>query len=95
MMRVLLDGVVLETARYAENGDIHFTTFTDGDEFFVALSTLLDSSDKVLALQRGGESLSVRVLEHQVWPPFSHRCDGIVHRHDVHLVPTRGANAPA
>jgi hypothetical protein len=90
MMRVMLDDVALETTAYAENGDIHFTTFTDGDEHFTALSTMLDSPDTILALRRGGEQIPVRVLEHAVWPPFSHRSDGIVHRHEVHLAPTRG-----
>ena len=89
-MHVMLDDVALETTAYAENGDIHFITFTDGDEHCIALSKLLECPDTVLALHRGGEQISVRVLEHAVGPPFSHRSDGIVHRHEVHLAPTRG-----
>ncbi|HWE60466.1 MAG TPA: hypothetical protein VHB98_02025 [Chloroflexota bacterium] len=92
MMRVTLDGVPLETAQYAENGDIHFTCFTDGVAYFAALSRLLEAPGRVLALRRGDEQIPVRVLEHAIWPPFAHGSEDIVHRHEVRLAPAR---APA
>ena len=94
-MRVTLGGVALETSEYAENGEIHFTCFTDGREFFAALNQMLETPGRVLALRRGGEQIAVRVLEHEIWPAFSHNIDGIVHRHAVHLKPARGAHLPA
>ena len=85
MMRVQLEGIALTTTVYAENGDIHFTCFTDGDDQFQALSTALEDQQRVLALQRGGEEVAVRVSDYQVWPPHARRMDGSMHRHDIHL----------
>ena len=84
-MRVLLDGIALETTHYAENGDIHLTCITDDDASFEALSAAADAEGRVLEFQRGGEQIAVRVAEHEVWPPRVRRLEGTLHRHEIHL----------
>lgn len=93
-MRILLDGIALNTTRYFENGDIHLTCITDDDASFEALSAAVDAEGRVLDLRRGGERIAVRVTEHAVWPPHLRRLEGTLHRHEIHLEFARVA-APA
>ena len=83
-MRVLLDGLPLETVEYFEGREIGFTCFTADDGFGLALCEALGAKD-VLELQRGEENTLVRVCEHEVTPPYARRCGGAVHRHTVRL----------
>jgi hypothetical protein len=83
-MRVLLDGLPLETVEYFEGREIGFTCFTADDGFGLALCEALGAKD-VLELQCGEESTLVRVREHEVTPPYARRCGGAVHRHTVRL----------
>jgi hypothetical protein len=83
-MRVLLDGLPLETVEYFEGREIGFTCFTADDGFGLALCEALGAKD-VLELQRGEENTLVRVREHEVTPPYARRCSGAVHRHTVRL----------
>lgn len=83
-MRVLLDGLPLETVEYFEGREIGFTCFTADDGFGLALCEALGAKD-VLELQRGEEHTLVRVREHEVTPPYARRCGGAVHRHTVRL----------
>jgi hypothetical protein len=83
-MRVLLDGLPLETVEYFEGREIGFTCFTADDGFGLALCEALGAKD-VLELQRGEENTLVRVHEHEVTPPYARRCGGAVHRHTVRL----------
>jgi hypothetical protein len=83
-MRVLLDGLPLETVEYFEGREIGFTCVTADDGFGLALCEALGAKD-VLELQRGEENTLVRVREHEVTPPYARRCGGAVHRHTVRL----------
>jgi hypothetical protein len=83
-MRVLLDGLPLDTVEYFEGREIGFTCFTADDGFGLALCEALGAKD-VLELQRGEENTLVRVREHEVTPPYARRCGGAVHRHTVRL----------
>ena len=83
-MRVLLDGLPLDTMEYREGQEIDFTCFTADDGFGLALCETLGDED-VLELRHGGETLLVRVREHEVTPPYARRCSGAVHRHTVRL----------
>ena len=83
-MRVLLDGLPLETVEYFEGREIGFTCVTADDGFGLALCEALGAKD-VLELQRGEENTLVRVREHEVTPPYARRCSGAVHRHTVRL----------
>ena len=83
-MRVLLDGLPLDTVEYFEGPEIGFTCFTADDGFGLALCEALADQD-VLELRRGDESTPVRVREHEVTPPYARRCGGAVHRHTVRL----------
>jgi len=84
-VRVLLDGIALDTTRYSENGDIQLTCITDDDASFEALSAAVDAEGRILDLRRGGERIAVRVTEHEVWPPHLRRLEGTLHRHEIHL----------
>src|ERR671936_2012770 len=83
-MRVLLDGLPLETVEYFEGREIGFTCFTADDGFGLALCEALGAKD-VLELRHGEEHTLVRVREHEVTPPYARRCGGAVHRHTVRL----------
>jgi hypothetical protein len=83
-MRVLLDGLPLDTVEYFEGREIGFTCFTADDGFGLSLCEALGAKD-VLELQRGEEHTLVRVCEHEVTPPYARRCGGAVHRHTVRL----------
>jgi hypothetical protein len=83
-MRVLLDGLPLDTVEYFEGREIGFTCVTADDGFGLALCEALGAKD-VLELQRGEENTLVRVREHEVTPPYGRRCGGAVHRHTVRL----------
>ena len=83
-MRVLLDGLPLDTVEYSEGREIGFTCVTADDGFGLALCEALGAKD-VLELQRGAENTLVRVREHEVTPPYARRCGGAVHRHTVRL----------
>ena len=83
-MRVLLDGLPLETVEYFEGREIGFICVTADDGFGLALCEALGAKD-VLELQRGAENTLVRVREHEVTPPYARRCGGAVHRHTVRL----------
>jgi len=84
-MRVVLDGLRLETAAYSEGEDISFTFFTADDDLGLSLSESLAVEDRVLELRRGDEEVSVRVREHEVSPPYARRYCGAIHRHSVRL----------
>jgi hypothetical protein len=92
-MRVLLDGLPLETVEYFEGREIGFTCFTADDGFGLALCEALGAKD-VLELQRGEEHTLVRVREHEVTPPYARRCGGAVHRHTVRLEPVKERTLP-
>lgn len=93
-MRVILDGLHLETATYAEGNGITFTFFTDDEDLGLALNEALDSEARVLELRRGDEEVPVRVREHDVTPPYSRRYSGAIHRHSVSLEQAGAAVAP-
>lgn len=84
-MRIVLEDVELQTTEYAEGTDISFTCFTRGGAGFEELSETLAAEDRVLLLRRGEDDISVRVLEHEVWPPYSRRLGDGLHRHEVQL----------
>ncbi|SRR5579875_1793284 len=84
-MQVVLEGLPLEASEYVEGDDISFTCFTVDEARCIALSEALASERRVLALQRDGAQLAVRVCEHEVTPPCSRRMDGPLHRHEVRL----------
>lgn len=84
-MRLLVAGVEVDTTEYLENGSIHFTVFTHGGHGEWALGAVLDTPNAVIPLERGGEMLTVRVLDHWVWPPASRRFGDMVRRHEVSL----------
>jgi hypothetical protein len=92
-MRVLLDGLPMETVEYFEGREIGFTCFTADDGFGLALCEALGAKD-VLELQRGEEHTLVRVCEHEVTPPYARRCGGAVHRHTVRLEPVKAMALP-
>ena len=83
-MRVLLDGLPLDTVEYFEGQEIGFTCVTADDGFGFALCETLGAKD-VLELRHGGENTLVRVREHEVTPPYARRFSGGVHRHTVRL----------
>jgi hypothetical protein len=84
-MRLMLEGLALETTEYSENGTIHFTVFTYGEQSCTALSDTLASPERVLDLRRGDEHLAVRVCEHEIWPPYARRYGATMQRHNVQL----------
>ena len=92
-MRVLLDGLTLDTVEYFEGREIGFTCVTADDGFGLALCEALGAKD-VLELQCGAESTLVRVREHEVTPPYARRCGGAVHRHTVRLERVKATALP-
>lgn len=90
-MRMVLEGVPLETTEYAEGAEIRFTLFTYDDGLGLGLREALASEDRVLRLRRGDEQIAVRVLEHEITPPYSRRFSGAIHRHSVRLAPLSAA----
>ena len=84
-MRMLLDGLEIDTAAYIEDSSISFTVFTYGQCDYEALSQTLASPERVLDLRRGDERLCVRVSEHQCWPPNARRFGDAMQRHDIML----------
>lgn len=93
-MRVVLDGLRLETAAYAEGDEISFTFFTDDDDLGLAVSEALASENRVLEMRRGDEEVAVRVREHEVTPPYARRFSGAIHRHSVRLEQVGAAVLP-
>lgn len=82
-MQVVLEGLPLEAWEYVEGDGISFTCFTVDEARCIALSEALASEQRVLALQRDGEQLAVRVSEHEVTPPCSRRMGGSLQRHEL------------
>ena len=93
-MRMMLDGLPLDTTEYTEGDEIHLTLYTYDDGLCLGLSETLDAEDRVLQLWRGEGQLSVRVLEHEVTPPYSRRFGDAIHRHEVRLAPVQSATLP-
>jgi len=84
-VRVLLNGLALETQDYVEDTGIRFTIFTYGDSCRTELDDVLASAGPEIDLRRGGERLTVRVCDHVITPPYSRRLGDSMHRHDVRL----------
>ena len=93
-MRVVIDGLYLNTATYAEDDEIAFTFYTADDGDRLALTEALADDGQVLELRRGDEQIPVRVREHEVTPPYSGRYDGAIHRHSVRLARAGAAVLP-
>ena len=93
-MRVILEGLRLETAAYSEGPDINFTFYTADDDLGLTVNEALCGDGRVLEMQRGGEDMLVRVREHEVTPPYARRYSGAIHRHSVCLEQVGAAALP-